>query len=82
MATAKQELNELKWRPDRDFSAVEVAYVHRGAPGDVMVITGEQIVELGNSFMITVSAAIPYHRVISISYKGKEIWKRKGVVGD
>jgi uncharacterized protein (UPF0248 family) len=76
MSTAKELLNELKWRDDRDFLKVEVTYIHRGAPGDVMAITGEQILDLGSSFFETDSATIPYHRIVQISYKSKVIWTR------
>jgi uncharacterized protein (UPF0248 family) len=78
MGTAKELLNELMWRDDRDFKEVEVTYIHRGAPGDTMTITGTQIRNLGSSFFETDTATIPYHRIIRIIYKSDEIWLRKG----
>jgi uncharacterized protein (UPF0248 family) len=77
MATAKEVLNELKWRDDRDFNSVKLTYIHRGAPGDVKTIDGADILELGKSFFETSEAMIPYHRITIIYYEGEELWKRK-----
>ena len=78
MTTAKQVLNELKWREDRKFAEVTVTYIHRGAPGDEMTITGAQILDLDSSFFETGSATIPYHRIVQICYNGDIIWIRQG----
>ena len=78
MPTAKEVLNELKWREDRDFDAVEVTYIHRGAPNDVMVIRGGDIKVLGRSFFETEDASIPYHRIVEIRYGKDVIWLREG----
>lgn len=77
MPTAKDVLNELKWREDRDFSQVEITYIHRGAPNDVMVIPGTDIKSLGRSFFETEEASIPYHRIVEIRYGNDVIWLRK-----
>jgi uncharacterized protein (UPF0248 family) len=77
MATAREVLNELKWREDRDFAEVMVTYIHRGAPNDEMTISGAEIESLNNSFMQTESASIPYHRIVKIEYKGTLIWERR-----
>ena len=76
MPTAKEILNELKWREDRDFTVVEVDYIHRGAPSDLMTASGDEIRNLGNSFMETTSASIPYHRITEIRYDGDVVWRR------
>lgn len=76
MATVKDILNELKWRPKPDLEEAKIWYVHRGAPGDRKVISGSEIKDLGSSFMETTSATIPYHRIVKVSYKGKTIFKR------
>jgi uncharacterized protein (UPF0248 family) len=77
MPTAKEILNELKWREDRDFSSVVVFYLHRGAPNDVMAVEGPDIESLHNSFFKTTEATIPYHRILRIEYRGEAIWKRR-----
>jgi uncharacterized protein (UPF0248 family) len=50
--TVRSVLNELRWREDRDLSMVEVEYVHRGAPGDIASVRGEDILELEPWMMV------------------------------
>ncbi len=77
MQTAKEVLNELKWRDDRYLDEAEIYYVHRGAPGDYKIIRGFEIIDLGRSFITLEHGKIPYHRVFKIIYEGKAILSRK-----
>jgi uncharacterized protein (UPF0248 family) len=77
MKTARQVLNELKWREDKDFSLVRVYYVHRGAPGDSMELEGSSITGLDQLFFHTDEADIPYHRIFKITYDGKVVFERE-----
>jgi uncharacterized protein (UPF0248 family) len=77
MKTARQVLNELKWRKDRDFSLVHIFYVHRGAPKDTMELDGYAITGLDQLFFHTDEADIPYHRIFKITYDGKTVFYRK-----
>ena len=52
MKTVRSVLNELLWRADRDFSKVEVEYVHRGARGDIASVGGGDILELEPWMMV------------------------------
>lgn len=76
MATVKEILNELKWRPEPDLDDAKIWYIHRGAPNDRKVISGSEIRDLGSSFMKTVSATIPYHRIVKVTHKEKVVFKR------
>ena len=69
-------LNEIKWRKKFDLNKVEIWYVHRGAPNDTKIISGEEIKSIGISFIETTTAMIPYHRIFKIIYNGKIIFKR------
>lgn len=73
---AKDALNELKWRDDRELAKATIYYVHRGAPNDERQISGEEIKELGSSFFSTMDATIPYHRIFRIEYEGMAIFER------
>ena len=77
MPMAREILNELKWREDRDISKAEIWYVHRGAPDDTMIVSGADIVGLEHSFMVLADASIPYHRIFRIIYEGQMIFERK-----
>jgi uncharacterized protein (UPF0248 family) len=70
-------LNELKWKEEHDINQAEIWYIHRGAPNDTKIITGEDIEDLEKSFMKTNTSMIPYHRIIKIVYKNETIFKRR-----
>jgi len=77
MPLPREILNELKWRENRNLSKAEIWYVHRGAPNDTMIISGNEILDLGHSFMVLSEASIPYHRIFKIVYEGEVIFERK-----
>ncbi len=72
MPFPREVLNEIKWHPDLSMDRVEVTYEHRGAPGNVKVISGKDIAELGRSFFGTGDSSIPYHRIRRISILSPE----------
>ncbi len=63
MPYPREVLNEIRWHPDLSMKRAEITYEHRGAPGDVKVISGREIRELGRSFFSTGDSSIPYHRI-------------------
>lgn len=69
-------LNELKWRQEFDLDKVEIWYVHRGALNDTRIISGKEVLQLERSFMQTVTAMIPYHRIFKIVYENEVIFER------
>lgn len=77
MPLPREILNELKWREDKDLSLAEIWYVHRGAPNDTKIISGDDILDLEHSFMVLDEASIPFHRIYKIIYEGKVIFDRK-----
>lgn len=81
MPRPKEILNELKWRRDRDLTKAEIWYIHRGAPNDTKVISGEDITDLEHSFMVLYDSRlvtrIPFHRIFKIMYEGRVIFERK-----
>jgi uncharacterized protein (UPF0248 family) len=67
-------LNEIKW--NRSIDNVEIWFIHRGAPNNTKIISGNEIKQIGISFLDTSSAIIPYHRIIKIIYNGKVLFER------
>lgn len=71
-------LNEIKWRFDPN--RCRVHYIHRGAPGDVMIIDGSAIKKIERSFMIlkgdTQDVYIPLHRILKIEYDGRPVYSK------
>lgn len=58
-------------------SKAEIWYVHRGAPNDTKIITGDEILDLEHSFMVLEDASIPYHRIYKITYEDRVIFERE-----
>jgi len=80
MKNPRDILNQLKWKKDCDLRSAEIWYVHRGAPNNTKIISGDDIVNLEKSFMQTKTSLIPYHRIFKIVYKDDIIFKRKKMV--
>ncbi|MFW6141447.1 MAG: DUF504 domain-containing protein [Candidatus Saliniplasma sp.] len=76
MKTPRDILNELKWDSSKSLNRAEVFYIHRGAPGDYKIIKGNDILNLGRSFIELEDGHIPYHRVFQIIYEGEVIFSR------
>ena len=76
MTNPRDVLNELKWHKKYRLENAEIWYVHRGAPNDTMIISGDDIIKLERSFMKTSTAMIPYHRIFKIVYENKIIFER------
>jgi len=76
MTNPREILNNIKWNPKFDIKDIEIWYIHRGAPNDTKIISGNEIVDLDKSFMHTTSAFIPYHRIFKIIYKNEVIFIR------
>jgi len=72
----REVLNRLKWTEGMALNDVVVWYVHRGAPRDVMRITGDKIMNLGRSFFDTNEATIPYHRILRIDHRGRTLFEK------
>jgi len=76
MTNPRDILNKLKWKEDYDINQAEIWFIHRGAPNDTKIISGEDILKLEKSFMKTRTAMIPYHRIFKIKYNKKTLFKR------
>jgi len=72
-------LNEIKWR--FDLNRCKVYYIHRGAPGDEMMIEGSIIKNIERGFLVLEGVDedvyIPYHRIFRIEYNSQIIFERK-----
>ena len=72
----REILNRLKWK-DGSLNGGRVTYVHRGAPGDSLTISAEDILRLGHSFFATADSDIPYHRIMLIERGGMVLFNIK-----
>jgi len=76
MVYPREVLNRLRWTKGEDLHEARIWYVHRGAPGDLMCVTGSRILALGKGFFETEEATIPYHRIVRIEYRGEVIFEK------
>jgi uncharacterized protein (UPF0248 family) len=75
---ARDALLEMKWGSER-LGDVLISYVSRGSPDDTAFIRGEDISEIGRSFLIlNDDTHIPYHRMKEIRCNEELIWVREG----
>ena len=80
-------LNWIKWTGNPNLKGVRVWYLHRGAPGDIKIIEGGDILRLERSFFVLLShgreTSIPYHRIRRIEINGEKVFERsdRGIIG-
>jgi len=62
---------------NRGLAQVIIAYLHRGAPDDVAYLRGEDVVEVGRSFLdLPQGVRLPMHRILRIEWDGRTMWVR------
>jgi len=74
MPNVRDILNEIKWT--KDLSKVTIWYIHRGALHNTRSIKGDEITDIGTSFLGTTRASIPYHRILKIFYDEEIVFNR------
>ncbi|GBE17678.1 MAG TPA: DUF504 domain-containing protein [Euryarchaeota archaeon] len=77
---ARKVLCELLWHPEKSLADASITYIHRGAPGDRITISGAEIERLDQAHFIIKRRVretwIPYHRITEIK-AGDEVLYRK-----
>lgn len=76
MVFPREVLNRLKWTDGESLDDAVIWYVHRGAPGDNLRVSGRSVRSLGRVFFETADASIPYHRVLRIDYRGETLFEK------
>lgn len=69
-------LNELKWRKKFAFKDTKIYYIHRGAPNNTKIITGSDVLSINKTFIKTIDAMIPHHRIFKILYHEQVLFDR------
>jgi hypothetical protein len=76
MTYPREVLNRLKWTEGESLDEATIWYVHRGAPGGSRKIDGSRIRSLDRFYFEADEAAIPYHRVLRIEYRGQTLFEK------
>ncbi len=74
--TAREILNELRWREPSRLSDANVLYRDRTRPEGVRLIRGAQIVELERRYFTTPTARLPYYKIEKIEFAGETLFER------
>lgn len=75
MRTARDVLNELRWREGLDLAKAEL-WVRGRTDADVTMLRGDRIVDLDRRTFSTARATIPYYKIIRIAYEGQVVFER------
>lgn len=76
--TARETLNELKWRAGLDLARAEIWVADRTRPEGSRVLAGGELLKLGHRYFTTAHATIPYYKIRRIVYEGRVIFDRPG----
>ena len=76
----REVLNRIKWTDNPELEGVEVWYLHRGAPGDIKMVEGREIIRLEHSYFVLRTRGketrIPYHRIRKITCRDEVVYDR------
>ena len=75
-------LNAFKWKDTSKFSDLEIWYIHRGAAHDTHFIKGSEVIAIHRTFIETIDAMIPHHRIFRITYRGTLVFDRQKSLGN
>ncbi|HEX9340111.1 MAG TPA: hypothetical protein VF992_02930 [Thermoplasmata archaeon] len=75
--TAREVLNELRWREPRRLSGAELWYADRAHPEGFRVIRGSEIVDLERRYFTTAGARLPYYKIVRIECAGEVLFIRR-----
>lgn len=76
MRTAREVLNELRWRgPDRLADAV-LWYRDRTRPEGHRLIRGSEIIDLERRYFTTATGRLPYYKIGRIDLGGEVLFER------
>src|SRR3989442_14002424 len=77
--TAREVLNELRWRQPNRLADANVFYRDRTRPEGYRVIRGSQIVELERRYFTTPTARLTYYKIEKIECAGETLFERSAV---
>ena len=76
MRTARETLNELRWRGENRLPQATLWYRDRARPGGHRVILGSEIVDLGRRYFETAGGRLPYYKIERIEVGGQVVFQR------
>jgi len=74
--TAREVLNELRWRGANRLPDATLWYADRARAEGFRIILGTEIVELERRYFRTTTARLPYYKIARIVCGGKTVFER------
>jgi len=74
--TAREVLNELRWRDPSGLADAVILYRDRTRPEGFRTIRGSEIVELERRYFTTAGARLPYYKIERIEEAGRIRFQR------
>jgi len=74
--TAREVLNELRWRQPSRLALAILQYRDRGRPEGFRNIRGTDIVDLESHYFTTATARLPYYKIERIECAGETLFER------
>ncbi len=75
--TAREALNELKWRKGLDLARAQIWVADRTRPEGGRILAGGEITSLGHRYFTTSHATIPFYKILRIEYEGRVLFERQ-----
>jgi len=75
--TAREVLNELRWREPGRLSDAVLWYVDRARPEGYRLIRGSEIVDLERRYFTTTRARLPYSKIVWIECGEEVLYTRR-----
>ena len=76
MATAREVLNELRWRDSNLLLEAVLLYRDRTRPEGHRLIRGSEIVQLERRYFTTAAVRLPYYKIERIEVAGVVVFER------
>ncbi len=74
--TAREILNELRWRGRNRLQEAVLRYRDRARPEGHRLIRGSDILELERRYFTTASGRLPYYKIERIEVAGEVVFER------
>jgi len=74
--TAREVLNELRWREPGRLSDAVLWYLDRARPEGYRLIRGSEIDDLERRYFTTAGARLPYYKIVRIECGGEVVYTR------
>ncbi len=75
--TAREALNELRWREPGRFSDAVLWYADRARPEGYRLIRGSEIIDLERRYFTTAGARLPFYKILRIECVGEILFIRR-----